>query len=292
MKPLLALGKHVWSRLPAPLSRTRPMRYCGDLLHSFVRHRAERSQYHATFFLRNRAELRLISALVNRTATERTVKLAVLGCSNGAEVYSILWTLRSSQPDLLITTEAIDICDAIVNIAKQGRYSLIRPELMDTPIFDRLTSEEMEAIFDKDEDNVTVKPWIRVGINWRVADVCAPAFTALLSRQDIVVANRFLCHMTSGKAERCLRNMSKVVSPGGYLFVSGVDLDVRTRIARELGWQPLFDLVEEIHDGDQSLREGWPCHYWGLEPLDKRRSDWRLRYAAAFQIGSKGLAEE
>ena len=28
----------------------------------------------------------------------------------------------------------------------------------------------------------------------------------------------------------------------------------------------------------------WPCHYAGVEPFNKRRQDWRLRYAAAFQL--------
>ena len=33
------------------------------------------------------------------------------------------------------------------------------------------------------------------------------------------------------------------------------------------------------------MKDFWPCHYGGLEPLNKRRWDWRLRYAAAFQLG-------
>jgi hypothetical protein len=28
----------------------------------------------------------------------------------------------------------------------------------------------------------------------------------------------------------------------------------------------------------------WPWHYAGLEPLNKKRRDWKLRYAAAFQV--------
>jgi hypothetical protein len=45
------------------------------------------------------------------------------------------------------------------------------------------------------------------------------------------------------------------------------------------------DLLEAIHDGDRSLREVWPYKYWGLEPLDKRRPDWPIRYASAFRVG-------
>jgi len=48
------------------------------------------------------------------------------------------------------------------------------------------------------------------------------------------------------------------------------------------------DLLEAVHNGDKSLRGDWPCKYWGLEPLDKRRPDWPLRYASAFQVGERG----
>jgi hypothetical protein len=106
-----------------------------------------------------------------------------------------------------------------------------------------------------------------------------------LGRQDMVIANRFLCHMAPPEAETCLRNIAHLVNPGGYLFVSGVDLDLRTRLASELGWTPVPYLLEEIHDGDPSVRRDWPWKYWGLEPLDAKRPDWRVRYASVFRLG-------
>ena len=51
-------------------------------------------------------------------------------------------------------------------------------------------------------------------------------------------------------AERCLRNIARLVSPHGYLFVSGIDLDIRTKVAADLGWNPLQELLEQIHEGD------------------------------------------
>ena len=75
-----------------------------------------------------------------------------------------------------------------------------------------------------------------------------------------------------------------LVDREGYLFVSGVDLEVRAKVAGELGWRPIPELLEQIHDGDPSVRESWPWCWWGLEPLDPRRPDWQLRYAAFFQV--------
>jgi hypothetical protein len=102
----------------------------------------------------------------------------------------------------------------------------------------------------------------------------------------MVVASNFLCHVARGDAERCLRNIVRLVSLGGYLFVSGVDLDVRTKVALDLGWQPVPELIREIHNGDPSVRADWPWQWWGLEPLNQRRRDWRTRYAASFRIVS------
>jgi len=44
------------------------------------------------------------------------------------------------------------------------------------------------------------------------------------------------------------------------------------------------DLMEEIHDDDRSLRDGWPFHYWAKEPFEASRRDATIRYASAFRI--------
>lgn len=121
------------------------------------------------------------------------------------------------------------------------------------------------------------------------SDAGDPQLIGSLGLQDLVVANRFLCHMQPAAAEKCLRNVARLVKPGGYLFVSGIDLDVRTKVARDLGWKPVTDLIREIHDGDVSLRRGWPLEYCGLEPFDDRQPDWQMRYASVFQIGEAPL---
>lgn len=142
-------------------------------------------------------------------------------------------------------------------------------------------------MFDREGDRVNVKPWIREGVIWHLTDAGDPEIVNALGPQDMVVANNFLCHMDPPDAERCLRNIARLLSPGGYLFVSGIDLDVRTKVARDLGWKPLPDLMEEIHDGDPCLRVDWPFEWWGLEPLNKTRHDWKVRYASVFHLNGK-----
>ena len=143
----------------------------------------------------------------------------------------------------------------------------------------------MDAMFDREGDQAKVKSWLKEGITWRLGDASVPELIDALGTQDVVVANRFLCHMEPAAAERCLRNIAGLVKPGGYLFVSGVDLDVRTKVAKELDWKPVSDLMKEIHEGDFSLAMGWPLGWWGLEPFCQDHPDWRIRYASVFQIG-------
>jgi chemotaxis methyl-accepting protein methylase len=151
-------------------------------------------------------------------------------------------------------------------------------------MFERMSPAEIEAMFELEGTWARVRPQFRDKIDWHVGDAGKSGLAADLGLQDIVVANRFLCHMVPNEAEACLRNLARLVKSGGYLFVSGVDLAVRSKVASEYGWRPVVDLIEEIHEGDPSLRGGWPLEYWGLEPLDQGREDWKVRYASVFQL--------
>ncbi len=283
-RPFLRVSERLWPLL-SPLAASQPIYLYGTLIQSLVKLREARAQYHGTYFFRNRPELELMRSLLSQKARGSTLRISVLACSNGAEVYSILWTIRSARPDLKLIVHAIDISNDILEIAKKGVYSLNAQKLMDSPIFERLSEEEMRAMFDRENDQLRIKPWIKEGINWQVADAGDPELGNRLGRHDIVVANRFLCHMAPPDAERCLRNLNHLVHPGGYLFVSGIDLEIRTKVALDLGWAPVPDLLEEMHNGDPSVRRDWPWKYWGLEPFTSKRHDWSVRYASVFQLG-------
>jgi len=245
--------------------------------------------------------------LLNQKAPGSRLDISVLACSKGAEVYSVLWAIRSARPDLKLNTHALDISQEILEFAERGVYSRIARDIstpsphngtkvvedvawntsrdQNAPIFERMTDEEVNAMFEVEGDQAKVRPWLKEGIKWLRGDANDPKLLGVLGPQEIVVANRFLCHMQPAAADKCLRSVARLVKPGGYLFVSGIDLDVRTRVARDLRWKPVTELIREIHDGDTSLRRGWPLEYWGLEPFSEDQADWGIRYASVFQIG-------
>jgi chemotaxis methyl-accepting protein methylase len=288
-RPYLRTNIWIWNRLPVSLRSSPIVRRYGCHLQSLIQLRGTRTQATGTFFFRNRPELELLMRLLGENRAGPTVDMAILGCSKGAEVYSFSYSIRTRRQDLKLRIRALDISREMLDFAEAGVYSMdeaTKPST-DRPsrsIFERMLPEEMEALFERDRGQARVRPRFRDGISWRMGDAKDVGLIAALGLQDIVVANRFLCHMPSTEAEACLRNLARMVKGGGYLFVSGVDLAVRSKVARELGWNPVTELIGEIHEGDPSLRRGWPLHYWGLEPLDRARDDWEIRYASVFQM--------
>jgi chemotaxis methyl-accepting protein methylase len=276
----------LWQKLPAAVTSFPPMRLYGAFVNNLAR-KGNRAQGLGTCFFRNRPALELIRRMADRKGHGETLKVAILGSSTGAEVYSIAWRIKSVRPDLKLELRAMDISSAVVEFASRGVYTVksgVRSsDLEDPAILERMTNAEVVELFDQESGAVKVKPWIKEGIHWQVGDAGNPDLAEAFGPQDIVVANNFLCHMQPGPAQRCLRNIARLVGPQGYLFVAGIDLDVRTQVARELRWRPVEELLEEIHEGDKWLRQLWPGHYAGLEPLIKRKKDWKLRYAAVFQ---------
>lgn len=302
----LRVNHRVWKMLPSGLLSLRLVDWYGHLLHTLARTQGVRVHAYATLFLRNRPELDLIGRLAEERNVSDTLRVAVLGCSIGAEVYSIAWAIRAVQPDVKLVIRAVDISKEAVEFARRGEYSLKaeangqeirnqlarglwrlpRPgsELVGTEIFQRMTPAEMDQFFDVDGDAASVKSWIKDGIDFQPGNVKASDIPDAMGPQDLVVASNFLCDMEATEAERCLRNIARLVSPGGYLIVSGIDLDLRTKVAFDLRWLPIQEMLDEIHEGDPSTRNAWPFHYGGLEPLNKRRADWRTRYATVFQM--------
>ena len=272
----VSVNRWIWNHLAA----ARRSRRYGRHLHRLIELQQSRKQRPGTFFLRNRPELDLLTRLLDWRPQGSTQDVAILGCSKGAEVYSFAYAIRRARPDLKIRIRAVDIDQDVVEFAEGGVYALaadgasrpsgassfgdseyvarntFRDQILS--IFQGVSPSEMEMMFDRDGNLLRVKAEFREGITWHIGDAGDTQLRDFLGPQDIVVANRFLCHMGANDAEACLRSLVRLVKPGGYLFVSGVDLSVRSKVAQELHWEPVLELIREVHEGDPSLRHTGP----------------------------------
>jgi chemotaxis methyl-accepting protein methylase len=279
----LRLNEKLWTALPSGFSKFGPIRAYGDLVHRVARKRLNRTSYFGTFFFRNRPQLDLVRRLAGQMEVPSELKICILACSIGAEVYSVLWTLRSELPNLKVVVTAVDISKEALEFGQSGVYELRGCELTDERIFERLTDREKVGLFHDEGDRLRIRQSFREGITWCVGDASDLNLIQLLGVQDMVFANNFLCHMSPENAESCLRNVARLVEPAGYLIVSGVDLDVRASVMRDLMFEPITDAIEEIHEGDPALTRDWPFRYWGLEPFNPHMPDWQRRYSSVFR---------
>lgn len=276
---VLGFNQFLWERLPEPVLKWGTVQSYGRVLHDVVKERDSRTQSLWTYFLRNRAELDLIRDIVESKAQGSDVNILVLACSVGMEVYSIQWKLNDLKSIFNIQLSGQELSEESFEMAKKGEYPLDEYESH----MERLSDNEGEELFNIQDGITVVQPWLKENIRWYGGDACAAELVDLIGEQDIVIANRFLCHMYPQDAERCLGNITKLVAPGGYLFVSGVDLDVRQKVMRESGFEPVSDRLEEIHNGDYTLLQGWPWVYWGLEPISDKADNYLTRYAMVWR---------
>jgi len=272
----LWLNQFLWLKLPEKIRRGRFGLTWGRFIFSLVGMRGGRIQLTTTYFFRNRAELRLLADIAERM--ENNLSVTVVGCSEGAEVFSIFYTIRKAQPDLKVNILAFDISEPVLEIAREGIF------LRSSKLFKYINATETDELFDQAGESLKIKKAFMEGIHWRHDDPTREPVKSSLPKQDIVFINRLLFHMSTTEADRCLRAAALLVRPGGYLFVSGVDLDLKSRIAQESGWQPVTNHIEDIHAGDETMLMDWPLERWGLEPLDRQRNDWTLRYCSVFKI--------
>lgn len=280
----------LWGHLPVGMRERGPFVVAGAWIHKLALRFSGRSQTVSTWFMRNGPLLLSIRDLLDNFEYGEKVRLCVVGCSTGAEMYSVLWTLRSARPDLKILPIGIDISESAVAKAKKGRYSKQDSELTGGILHSRSTtilSEEVLAqLFDADGDGLRIKNCIAEGIRWEIANASDPSILSKLGQQQIVVANNLLVHMKRRESTACLGNIIRLIAPGGFLVCRGVELDLREQAVRQFGLIPVQTRVEEIHNADFWLdaRCDWPWKYWGLEPLNKRRRNWLQRYASILQV--------
>ena len=278
----------LWGRLSPTSRSTMAGRACGRFLHKRACARQQRkpvdSTFH-TFFLRNAPQFEVFRQLLEERPHNSVARIAAIGSSSGAELYSAVWVARSARPDMRILATGVEIDPAAIEKAKTAAYARTDHELQRLPEgeVERLCTAQPLPLFVSDGDVLKVPERVREAASWVLHDARSPELLKAIGPQDFVFANNILCHMYDPEAELCLRNIARLVTPGGYLFMYGVDLDVKSRVVRSIGFIPVSYMIEEVYLADWNALAHWPFTYWGREPLDTTRREWHVRYGSVFQ---------
>ena len=243
----------------------------------------ERTNSHFTGFLRLPTQFEalagpVMSMLASRPAAPGRLAIAVLGCSNGAEAFTISSVLRRHHPALAFGIRGFDIDGTIVEQARRACYS--SDEIYNNKI---ITDDFVEHTFDRVDGAYRVKAHIAERATFEVGDVLDRALADVVGPCDLVFAQNFLFHLKRDMARTALDNIARLMRSGSILFADGVDLDLRTAFVRKHGLVPVAFGIQRIHDEARRARAiGWPNEYWGLEPFLTTRRDWKTRYATIF----------
>jgi SAM-dependent methyltransferase len=267
----------LWKSVPRPAQSWKAMQTIGHLIHRRVCRVRERGGGNYTRFFRNLPQLEVLRDLVLESPRKDTLKILVLGCSTGAELYSLLWMVRMARPEQKVQAWGVDLSPSCVGTAVAGTYPIDATELAG------ISETAYPGLFTRQADTLSVQRWLKEQATWSVGDACSPDLPAQFGLHDLVLANNFLFHMPEARAETCLRNIVRLVAPNGYLSVAGADLDIRSRAVRDVGLWPITAKMVDIYTAD-GLLEAWPLEFWGLEPLDRKHRDWPVRYTTVFRL--------
>jgi len=242
---------------------------------------ADRADKTFTRFMRVPTQFEaLTDAVVPAVFAQQTsdpLRIIVMGCSNGAEAFSIASVLSRKYPSLDFVIDAYDLSEAMIAQAKSGRFPRDHVDTVHPPSNDFVTST-----FDAADEEYIVKPAIARRVSFGVADLFDASMIQRIGTGDVVFAQNVLINFRRARAREAFQQILRLLKPRAALFIDGMDIDLREELTRAAGLHPLDYKIREIHDDARVIRgEVWPWVYWGLEPFAERRN-WRERYATIY----------
>jgi len=248
-------------------------------------HIQERSSFTYTKFQRLPTQLRALAGpvvdLLGGATRAEPLRVVVVGCSTGAEPYSISSVLLHTHPSLRVSVEAYDISQEVLDVAKSGQYDsswVSRNRLMTQRFFD--------STFDQTPTGLAVKPAVAERVVFGRCDLLDKEAVDKIRPADVVFAQNILCNMRRSVAKRMFGNIVRLLGERSALFMDGVDLDMRARFTRKHNLRPLDFAVREIHEEALVVRgPRYPHFATGLEPWSERANDPLRRYSTVFLKG-------
>jgi len=255
--------------------------------HRALQQRAARDDHHLyTCFYRSPRQLDALAGPVCRALEQRgltRVNIAVFAASTGAEAYTIASELLHRRPALDFTVRASDLHPETVRKASEAVYTVD-----EVTAGGRTPREFVERTFDPaGPGRWVVKEHVRARVSFEQADLLDEGLPARFPPADLVFAQNVLCHLSPPLARRAFDNVLGVLRPRGFLFVDGMDLDLRVELTRACALSPVDYEVKGIYrEARGHVPANWWSYYYGSEPYLWFASDRLRRYCTIFEAAA------
>lgn len=254
----------------------------GRMRQRALRARCPRSDCHTyTSFYRSPPQLDALCGPVLSRLEEKgadPLSILVLAGSNGAEAYTLASEIRARRPDLDFHIKASDLHEHTVRHAEKATYTL-NEITQGLPV----PEDFLERTFDLVDGLFVVKPEIRALVSFETADLLAPEIVDRFRPADIVFVQNVLFHLPPDMARKAFANVLRLLKPGAFLFIEGMELDMRSELTKAADLVPLDYRVKEIYEySRRHIPTFWWRHYFGNEPYSRLSSNRIARYSTIF----------
>lgn len=172
-----------------------------------------------TFWFRDSAHFRLLGDRVLPAFAEsgrQRMRIWSAACSSGQEPYSISMVVQDYQasnptpPNTRVEIIATDISTRVLAGARKGIYSGIDAAR-------GLAPDQRERHFTGRGDQLVMRPEIKRRVSFRELNLTKGY--ELLGRFDVIFCRNVLIYFSNSQKQEILDRMSRILNPGGYLFL-------------------------------------------------------------------------
>ena len=150
---------------------------------------------------------------------QAALKIAVVGCSAGEEVYSLATGLAQQNLFSRVELRGIDRDPELVIQASRGSYRFSNYDGR-LAFFSAVPQgcAKYFVVSKEDPDLFMIDPLIKKKIAFQKADATDSLFPELVQPQDVIIINNVLVHLPPKFQRSAIDNIVAVLNPGGRLI--------------------------------------------------------------------------
>ncbi|QDU61834.1 putative biofilm formation methyltransferase WspC [Planctomycetes bacterium Pan216] len=150
------------------------------------------------------------------THPHATLRLLSVGCASGEEPYSLAMTIMEAGiPHELFAIDAIDLCQAALARAREGRYGAMSFRGEDLSFRDRY--------FQRQGDRYQLAENVRQRVRFQRANLLGEQLPGIHGPYDVIFCRNLLIYLVPEAKRRALTTLSSLMRADGLLFVGHAD---------------------------------------------------------------------